>query len=203
MSASDRSAFYRCSIEGYQDTLYVYSQRQFYRECDIYGTIDFVFGNAAAVLQRCNILARLPRHGEADVITAQGRSDPNQNTGIVIQRCTIRAAADLARDRSGVRSYLGRPWMQYSRTVYMQSYIAGLIDPAGWLPFNGGFALDTLYYAEFRNTGAGSRMSRRVRWAGYHVVARPSVVRPFTVSRFIAGRTWIPATGIPYDPTFD
>ncbi|KAG6507094.1 pectinesterase-like [Zingiber officinale] len=203
MSASDRSAFYRCSIEGYQDTLFVYSQRQFYRECDISGTIDFIFGNAAVVLQRCNILARLPRHGESDVITAQGRSDPNQNTGIVVQRSTIRAAPDLARDRSGVRSYLGRPWMQYSRTVYMQNDIAGLIDPAGWLPFNGAFALDTLYYAEFRNTGPGSRMSRRVRWPGYHVVGRPSVVRPFTVSRFIAGRTWIPATGVPYDPTFD
>ena len=46
---SDLSAFYRCSFIGYQDTLYVHSFRQFYRECDIYGTVDFIFGNAAVI----------------------------------------------------------------------------------------------------------------------------------------------------------
>ncbi|KAJ6722728.1 PECTINESTERASE [Salix koriyanagi] len=59
-SGSDLSVFYKCSFEGYQDTLYVHSQRQFYRECDIYGTVDFIFGNAAVVFQNCNIYARNP-----------------------------------------------------------------------------------------------------------------------------------------------
>ncbi|XP_042518562.1 pectinesterase 2-like [Macadamia integrifolia] len=54
-SGSDLSAFYHCSFVGYQDTLYVHSLRQFYRECDIYGTVDFIFGNAAVVLQNCNL----------------------------------------------------------------------------------------------------------------------------------------------------
>ncbi|XP_064958257.1 pectinesterase-like [Musa acuminata AAA Group] len=201
LSASDLSVYYRCSIEGYQDTLFVYSQRQFYRECDIHGTIDFIFGNAAVVLQRCNIYARRPRHGESNVITAQGRSDPNQNTGIVIQFSNIEPAAELLPVRKTVRSYLGRPWMQYSRTLFLQSYIDGIIDPAGWLPFNGNFALNTLYYGEFENTGPGSRMSKRVKWPGYHVIQRRSIVRPFTVGRFIAGRSWIPSTGVPFDPS--
>lgn len=48
-SGSDLSVFYRCSFEGYQDTLYVYSDRQFYRECDIYVTVDFIFGDATVV----------------------------------------------------------------------------------------------------------------------------------------------------------
>ncbi|GJU11264.1 pectinesterase 2-like protein, partial [Tanacetum coccineum] len=56
-SGSDLSVFYQCSFEGYQDTLYVHSNRQFYKNCDIYGTVDFIFGNAAAVLQNCNIYA--------------------------------------------------------------------------------------------------------------------------------------------------
>ncbi|KAJ6305954.1 hypothetical protein OIU78_021312 [Salix suchowensis] len=33
---SDQSAFYRCSMEGYQDTLYAHSLRQFYRECTLW-----------------------------------------------------------------------------------------------------------------------------------------------------------------------
>ncbi|GLJ10964.1 hypothetical protein SUGI_0138960 [Cryptomeria japonica] len=48
---ADLSVFYRCSLKGYQDTLYAHSLRQFYRECEIYGTVDFIFGNAAVVFQ--------------------------------------------------------------------------------------------------------------------------------------------------------
>ncbi|KAJ6761198.1 PECTINESTERASE [Salix purpurea] len=80
-SGSDLSVFYRCGFEGYQDTLYVHSQRQFYRECYIYGTVDFIFGNAAVVLQNCMIYARRPMAQQKNVVTAQGRTDPNQNTG--------------------------------------------------------------------------------------------------------------------------
>lgn len=75
-SGSDLSVFYRCGFEGYQDTLYVHSQRQFYKECYIYGTVDFIFGNAAVVLQNCMIMARRAMLGQQNVVTAQGRSDP-------------------------------------------------------------------------------------------------------------------------------
>ncbi|THG21037.1 hypothetical protein TEA_020522 [Camellia sinensis var. sinensis] len=69
-SGSDLSVFYRCGFEGYQDTLYVHSQRQFYRECNIYGTVDFIFGNAAVVLQNCKIYARKPMSGQQNTVTA-------------------------------------------------------------------------------------------------------------------------------------
>ncbi|KAJ0971129.1 hypothetical protein J5N97_019088 [Dioscorea zingiberensis] len=198
LSGSDRSVFYRCSFEGYQDTLFVYSQRQFYRECNIYGTIDFIFGNAAVVFQRCNIYVRKPRHGEANAITAQGRLDKNQNTGIVIHSSNIRGTSDLRNAGKTVRSYLGRPWMRYSRTVLLKNYIESIIDPAGWLQFNGNFALDTLYYVEYKNTGAGSRLSKRVKWPGFHIVVRPSQVAQFTVANFIAGGSWITSAGVPF-----
>ncbi|KAL0746143.1 hypothetical protein Bca101_028145 [Brassica carinata] len=57
------SVYYRCSIQGYQDTLYVHSGRQFFRECNIYDTVDFIFGNAAAVFQNCSILTLLTSMG--------------------------------------------------------------------------------------------------------------------------------------------
>lgn len=59
-NSADLSAFYYCSFEGYQDTLYTHSQRQFYKDYNIYGTIDFIFGNSAAIFQNYNIYARLP-----------------------------------------------------------------------------------------------------------------------------------------------
>ncbi|KAG0478167.1 hypothetical protein HPP92_012886 [Vanilla planifolia] len=51
----DRSVFYRCVINGYQDTLYAHNGHQFYRDCVILGTVDFIFGDAAAVFQNCTI----------------------------------------------------------------------------------------------------------------------------------------------------
>ncbi|GJX59061.1 pectinesterase/pectinesterase inhibitor U1, partial [Tanacetum coccineum] len=84
---SDLSAFYQCDMLAYQDTLYVHKNRQFYINCLIAGTVDFIFGNAAAVFQDCDIHARRPNSGQKNMLTAQGRTDSNQNTGIVIQKC--------------------------------------------------------------------------------------------------------------------
>ncbi|XP_011086155.1 probable pectinesterase/pectinesterase inhibitor 47 [Sesamum indicum] len=170
---ADLSTFYRCSFEGYQDTLYIHSLRQFYRECNIYGTVDFIFGNAAAVFQNCNLFARKPMPNQKVAFTAQGRTDPNQNTGISIHNCTIEAAPDLAMDlysSSLSTNYLGRPWKEYSRTVYMQSYIGSFINPVGWLEWNGTKGLDTLYYGEYENYGPGANTSMRVQWPGYSVM---------------------------------
>ncbi|KAF6139843.1 hypothetical protein GIB67_009690 [Kingdonia uniflora] len=86
---SDHSVFYRCSISGYQDTLYAFALCQFYRECNIQGTIDFIFGNAIAVFQNCMIILRRPSSNKYNVILAHGREDPGQNTGFVVQRCSI------------------------------------------------------------------------------------------------------------------
>ncbi|KAK1388469.1 Pectinesterase [Heracleum sosnowskyi] len=193
-SGSDLSTFYRCSFEGYQDTLYTHSLRQFYRECDVYGTVDFIFGNAAVVLQNCNLYPRLPMQGQFNSITAQGRTDINQNTGTSIQNCTIKAAESLG----STKTYLGRPWKEYSRVVYMKSFMDSLIDPAGWSVWSGTFALSTLYYAEYSNTGPGSSTSNRVTWSGYHVINATDAAN-FTVTNFIAGNTWLPGTGVPFN----
>jgi len=195
---ADLSVVYRCSIKGYQDTLYVYSLRQFYREVDIYGTVDFIFGNAAVVIQNSNILARRPMSQQTNTITAQGRTDPNQNTGISIHNCRVSAASDLQAVKGSVKTYLGRPWKQYSRTVFMQSALDDLIDPAGWLEWDGNFALQTLYYGEYMNTGVGAATSNRVSWPGFHVITSATEAARFTVGQFISGNSWIPATGVAF-----
>lgn len=196
-NGADLSAFYSCSFEGYQDTLYAHSLRQFYRECDVYGTVDFIFGNSASVFQNCNIYPRLPMTGQFNAITAQGRTDPNQNTGISIQSCTIKAADDLFSGTGAVKTYLGRPWKEYSRTVYMQSFMDGSVSPSGWHEWNGDFALNTSYYAEFNNRGLGSDTSQRVAWPGFYNINATDAAN-FTVSNFLSGDDWLPQTGVPY-----
>ncbi|RZS13374.1 hypothetical protein BHM03_00044945 [Ensete ventricosum] len=131
-NSGDLSIFYSCSFLGYQDTLYVHSLRQFYRDCDIYGTVDFIFGNAASVFQDCNIYARRPLRGQSNVVTAQGRTMPHQATGTSIHNCTVSSAPDLAADRKFARTFLGRPWTDYGRCTCSRSSTTCWIRRGGW-----------------------------------------------------------------------
>ncbi|XP_078149069.1 plant invertase/pectin methylesterase inhibitor superfamily [Carex rostrata] len=191
---SDRSVFYRCSIEGYQDTLYAHSLRQFYRDCNIYGTVDIIFGNGLVVVQHSNIYNRIPLPGQQVTITAQGRKDPNQDTGFSMQDCFVDATYP---------TYLGRPWKPYSRTVFMQSYLGPQVAPAGWLVWYGNFGLDTLFYGEYMNHGPGAGLGGRVKWPGYHIIKDPAMAAMFTVRRFIDGLSWLPNTGVIFTADLD
>ncbi|CAA7401162.1 unnamed protein product [Spirodela intermedia] len=200
-SDSDLSALFQVEFLGYQDTLYAHSLRQFYRECRISGTIDFIFGNAAAVFQSCTIVARRPLPKQKNSVTAQGRKYVDQNTGFSIHGCNISVEGDNSSGTVAVApaiTYLGRPWKKYSRTVVMQSYLGSGIPPEGWLEWAGNFALDTLYYGEYMNYGPGSGLSGRVKWAGFHAITDPAVAVNFSVAQFIDGNQWLPATGVRY-----
>lgn len=182
-SAADQSTFYHCSFEGYQDTLFTHSNTQVFRECDIYGTVDFIFGNAGVLLDRCNIYPRLPIRGQHNEITAQGRSHPDQNTGTFLHNCTVMASTELSLSKYPVTTQLGRPWKEYSRTVVMHTFLDTLVHPSGWDAWQGDFALSTLYYAEYRNRGPRSDTSNRVKWPGIHIWNR-SDAQTFLASTF-------------------
>ncbi|KDP40628.1 hypothetical protein JCGZ_24627 [Jatropha curcas] len=196
-SGSDMSVYYQCAFDAYQDTLYAHSNRQFYRECDVTGTIDFIFGNAAVVFQKCNIQPRQPLPNQFNTITAQGKKDPNQNTGISVQNCKIYAfGATLT-----ATTYLGRPWKNFSTTVIMQTDIDRLVSPAGWMPWVSGVdPPSTIFYGEYMNTGSGANVEKRVTWAGYKPSLTEDEASRFTVGSFIQGPEWLPAT-VTFDST--
>ncbi|GMI97885.1 hypothetical protein like AT3G43270 [Hibiscus trionum] len=201
-SDSDLSVFFRCAIRGYQDSLYTHTMRQFFRECEITGTVDFIFGDAVVVFQNCQILAKQGLPNQKNTITAQGRKDPNQPTGFSIQFCNITVDTDLLPNVNSTPTYLGRPWKLYSRTIIMQSYIGNAIRPQGWLEWNQDFALDTLYYAEFMNFGPRAGLGGRVQWPGYHALNNSAQAGSFTVAQFIEGNLWLPSTGVKYTAGF-
>ncbi|KAJ7945264.1 Pectinesterase [Quillaja saponaria] len=198
-SESDLSVIENCEFIGNQDTLYVHSLRQFYKSCRILGNVDFIFGNSASIFQDCKILVRprqlRPEKGENNAITAHGRTDPAQSTGFVFQNCLINGTEEymsLYHSKPKVhKNFLGRPWKEYSRTVFVHCFMEALVTPQGWLPWSGDFALKTLYYGELENSGPGSELSQRVPWSSQIPAEH---VYSYSVQNFIQGDEWIPSS---------
>ncbi|XP_075656414.1 putative pectinesterase/pectinesterase inhibitor 51 [Castanea sativa] len=196
-SGSDLSVIENCEFLGNQDTLYAHSLRQFYKSCRIRGNVDFIFGNSASFFQDCQILVAPrqidPEKGETNAVTAHGRTDPGQSTGFVFHNCSINGTEEYMKlyhsNPTVHKNFLGRPWKQYSRTVFIQCNIGNLVSPLGWLPWDADFGLKTLYYGESGNSGLGSTTSQRVNWSS-QIPAQH--IDTYSVENFIQGDQWIP-----------
>ncbi|XP_037457133.1 pectinesterase-like [Triticum dicoccoides] len=197
---ADMAAAYRCAVDGHQDALYAHSFRQFYRECALSGTVDLAFGNAAAVLQACALVAGAPVPGQSNVLTAQSRGDPNQDTGFAVHNCTVEASPELLASGVGTRTFLGRPWGAYARAVVIESFLGPLVDRDGWTGWPGAEPgrADTVYFGEYANEGPGAGTGARVGWAGFHEMDYDEAAQ-FAVDKFIYGDDWLAATSFPYD----
>ncbi|KAM0059759.1 putative pectinesterase [Helianthus debilis subsp. tardiflorus] len=197
--SGDMAIFHNCAIDGYQDTLYTHSYRQFYRGCNITGTIDFVFGDAAAVFQNCMMIVKKPLENQECMVTAQGRKDRHSKGALILQGCVITADQEFWATKPMPKSYLGRPWKLFARTIIMQSFIDQNIAPEGWAPWDGSFALDTCYFGEFNNKGPRANTAKRVTWKGFKKISLAEAVS-YTPQKYIQGDLWIKTSSIPYDP---
>ncbi|KAM0872526.1 hypothetical protein ACQ4PT_038645 [Festuca glaucescens] len=195
---SDKSIFLNCKMDAFQDTLYAHSKAQFYRNCIISGTVDFIFGDAAAVFQNCIITLRRPMDNQQNIVTAQGRAIGREATGFVLQKCEFNGETALtAPGKPPIKNYLGRPWREFSRTIIMESEIPAIIDKAGYMPWQGDFALKTLFYAEYGNKGPGADTAGRVNWPGYKKTISKQDATQFTLENFLHAQPWIDPTGTP------
>ncbi|KAL1350694.1 probable pectinesterase/pectinesterase inhibitor 21 [Arachis duranensis] len=200
---ADKSIFYKCRMDGYQDTLYAHTMRQFYRDCVISGTIDFVFGDAVSVFQNCTFEVRKPLANQQCIVTAQGRKERYQPTGIVIQGGSIVSDPEYFPVRFTNKAFLARPWKNYSRTVFLDTYLDDLVTPAGYMPWQtaeGLSGMDTCYYAEFGNRGPGADNTNRVNWLGIKKNFTAQAANMYNPTNFFRGDEWIKVTKIPYNP---
>ncbi|KAL3626395.1 hypothetical protein CASFOL_029944 [Castilleja foliolosa] len=191
-SQGDKSAMFECSFEGYQDTLFYQRGKQFYRNCRIYGTVDFIFGQGEALIQNSEIIVRYPVNYHPDTfITADGRDEPNGIGGLVIQKCIV--SRDSAWPVVGPNlktTYLGRPWKAFSRTVVMESDLGGFIDPEGWAVWDKKSTNHkTCQVFEYSNRGPGANTEHRNKlFVNFKVLEETEAVK-FTVDSFLDGET--------------
>ncbi|KAE8377602.1 putative pectinesterase A [Aspergillus bertholletiae] len=147
---ADQLGFYACQFTGYQDTLYAKAGHQYYANSRIEGAVDFIFGDASAWFENCDIVSN-----GAGYITAMSRQVDSDTSWYAINNCNIKAASgvDLTGD-----VYLGRPWRVLARVIYQNSVLSNIVNAKGWHAMADGAT--PLYY-EFNNSGAGSDTSER------------------------------------------
>jgi pectinesterase len=180
MIHSDRAEFRRCRFLGWQDTLYAATGRQYYKDCYIEGHVDFIFGNATAVFDNCEI------HSRGDgYLTAQSRTSPDLSTGYVFYHCKLTA------ENQTKGSYLGRPWRPYSRVVYIECAMDDFIRPEGWNNWNDAKNEATAWYAEYGSTGPGARTADRATWSHQLTAQQAAAFKPDVFLRGNDG--WNPA----------
>jgi polygalacturonase len=163
----DRAIFHNVRLLGNQDTVYAGSRncapgekdcipaRQYFSDCYVAGNVDFIFGDGKTVFDRCEIHSTPHKGG---FITAQSKHYPEEDSGLVLNRCKLTADAGVT-----ANVFLGRPWRPYATVIYLNTEMGERIDPAGWREWHPGetHSLDTAFYAEFGSTGPGAHAAER------------------------------------------
>ncbi len=151
----DMVTFINCRFLGFQDTLYPHGEksRQYYKNCYIEGTVDFIFGWSTAVFDRCTIVCK--DHG---FVTAPST---NEGTafGFVFLDCKITGTAPES------SFYLGRPWRPFGKSAFLRCDLGSMIKPEGWHNWVKPEAERTTFFAEYKNTGNGASIDKRVNWS--------------------------------------
>ncbi|XAR58353.1 Pectinesterase [Bertholletia excelsa] len=200
-SKSDLSACFNCRFDAYQDTLYYQTGRQFYRNCVIYGTVDFIFGKGTALIQNSQIIVRMGDSGQKNTVTADGKIQADSSGGLVIHKCKIVPDATLYANRFQFPSYLGRPWSPDAVTVVMSTEIGDFLHPDGWMLWDGTDRHQSCTYREYKNFGPGANPDARVKWA--KVITDPKEAQRWSVAAHLEGgkeaTAWVVHTGVPVD----
>ncbi|MEP4534705.1 MAG: pectinesterase family protein [Cyclobacteriaceae bacterium] len=150
----DKVKFENCRFLGNQDTLYPHGKesRQYYKNCYIEGTVDFIFGWSTAYFDECEIYCKSKGY-----ITAAS-TEQGSEYGFVFNNCKIEGSAEAG------SVFLGRPWRPYSHTVFINCELGEIIHPDGWNPWGSEDKKTTSRYAEYNNYGAGYQPGKRVDW---------------------------------------
>ncbi|MDL2323057.1 pectinesterase family protein [Bacteroidales bacterium OttesenSCG-928-A17] len=150
----DKAIFYNCRFLGFQDTLYAAGEgaRQYFENCYIEGTTDFIFGSATAWFEKCHI------HCKKNSFITAANTPENVQYGYIFNNCIISGDPEIK------QVFLGRPWRPYSMSLFMNCFLPDFIHPDGWDPWRKESNKATARYSEYNNYGPGATTDKRVTW---------------------------------------
>ncbi len=178
LAQGQRLQFRNCRLLGNQDTLYTHSGTQYYRDCHIQGTVDFIFGAATAVFQNNTIHSV----GGGSALTAPS-TEQTVPYGLVFLGGKVTAASSVAKGSVA----LGRNWRPYGAATYIRTELGQHISAVGWVKMSEN-TLDTARFSEYLTTGAGANSSARAAQSKQLTAAQAAT---YTISNIFG--SWTPS----------
>jgi len=155
---SKRVEFYRCYVNGWQDTFAIWNNAVVYCSLsEIRGCVDFIYSGGTAFFQSCNIRQMRSTGG----VNCAPSTPATVTYGLVFSSCTINRASGVAANSST----LMRPWYPNGETAYLNCSMDSHITAAGWSAWNGNET--TCRAAEYGSktlAGAAINLSTRSSW---------------------------------------
>ena len=159
---STRVILNRCGLWSYQDTYrtaYHANDRNFLRNCTIEGGVDFIYGNANVWFDSCKLVINRKQGGY--IVAPKHKSETRW--GYVFHHTLITAPDNPAE----TTVWLGRPWHDHPKVVFLHTRTEVNIPPEGWWPNMGGWPTIFADYGTVDATGRPVDLSRRINsyWA--------------------------------------
>lgn len=151
----DRCRFEHCRFLGNQDTMYAAGRwsRQYFSDCYIEGTTDFIFGEATSLFEKCHL------HSKSDSFVTAASTAEGKQFGFVFLDCQLTANEGIT------KVFLGRPWRGSAKVAFLRCEIGPFVRAAGWDNWSRPENEKTAWFAEYKNSGQGASLAGRVGWS--------------------------------------
>lgn len=150
---ADKIKFINCNFIGDQDTVYLVKpgSRQYFYNCYIEGTVDYIFGAATAYFDNCEL------HNKGKGYITAASTTEEIPYGYIFYQCKI-----TGEDANS--HYLGRPWRPYAKVIFINTTMDESITQDGWNNWGKTSNESTTYFAEYNSTGKGASKNR-INWS--------------------------------------
>lgn len=150
---ADKIKFINCNFIGDQDTVYLVKpgSRQYFYNCYIEGTVDYIFGAATAYFDNCEL------HNKGKGYVTAASTTEEIPYGYIFYQCKI-----TGEDANS--HYLGRPWRPYAKVIFINTTMDESINQDGWNNWGKTSNESTTYFAEYNSTGKGASKNR-INWS--------------------------------------
>lgn len=123
-------------VRGNQDSIWVGTGRMYFKDCDLIGGTDYIYGDASVVFDNCMLGAEGMTNKSYGATVTAANHDANNPYGYLFWNCTLYNVLDNIKT-----SMLGRPWRQAAQITFYKTKIddtkevgasAAGIDSVGW-----------------------------------------------------------------------
>ena len=166
--AGDKAVFTNCRFIGWQDTMYGGRSRQYFKDCYIEGSTDFIFGPSTAFFENCQL------HTKGGSAITAASTEEYVTYGYVFNHCTISGTGPNI-------TTLGRPWRPYAAVAFIKTEMSDAVKAEGWDNWGNADNEVTARYAEYSNDGDGAITTGRVDWVRFLTPAEALEYTPANV----------------------